>query len=339
MKSLVFISFVVFITCSTSCESQENSVDSKTVNYSSIGITGGTEDVQTATQFGLVLMGGSTDVDAAMQWMINKSGGGDFVILRASGSTGYNDYIYSLGKVNSVETLLLNSREKSNTLEVGKRIREAEALFIAGGDQSNYANFWADTEVAAALNYLINEKKVPVGGTSAGCALLGAIIFDAKQGSIISAEALANPYDPLVSLSQSFLQLPFLQNTIADQHYSQRERKGRHVAFMARMTKDFGIEKPQGIGVDERTAVCIDGSGMATVFGENSAYFLKAENGLPEVCERAKPLTWDRDNKAIRAFVFRGSVNGTPTFNLANWPTNPTEYWYVKDGKIGSAKN
>ncbi len=46
---------------------------------------------------GSVLMGGSTDVDEAFVWMNELSGGGDFVILRATGSDGYNDYIYEMG--------------------------------------------------------------------------------------------------------------------------------------------------------------------------------------------------------------------------------------------------
>ena len=35
---------------------------------------------------GLILMGGGSDVDSAYIWMIEKMGGGDFVILRTSGS-------------------------------------------------------------------------------------------------------------------------------------------------------------------------------------------------------------------------------------------------------------
>lgn len=143
----------------------------------SIGLVGDSTDVKTETEFGVVLMGGSTDVDEALQWMIRKSGGGDFVIIRASGSTGYNDYIKELGNANSVETLLIDSHEKSQRKTTGDQIRNAEALFIAGGDQSNYVKFWKDTEVSEAIRFLIDVKKVPIGGTSAGCAVLSDYIF------------------------------------------------------------------------------------------------------------------------------------------------------------------
>lgn len=140
----------------------------------SIGITGDTTDVQVPTVNAYVLGGGSTDVKEALLWMIERAKGGDVVIIRASGATGYNDFIYGLGGVNSVETLLINSRELALHPSTAARIRQAELLFIAGGDQGNYVKFWQDTPVEDAINYLIHVKKAPVGGTSAGCAVLGA---------------------------------------------------------------------------------------------------------------------------------------------------------------------
>lgn len=305
----------------------------------SIGLVGSPEDVSGKTEFGIVLAGGGKDQDVAMKWMINRAGGGDFIIIRASGSTGYNDYLFEMGGLNSVETLLIDSRDKAMRKEVGQRIREAEALFIAGGDQWNYVNFWKDSEVSTAVQYLIDVKKVPIGGTSAGCAVLSEIIFDARNDTVVSADALANPYASQVSISNSFIQLPFLTNTIADQHYSQRERLGRHVTFMARMAKDFNVSQPKGIAADERTAVCIDKDGNAIVIGEGTAFFLMSNKGLPEVCEKGQRLTWSNKTKALRAYIYKGSKNGTPAFNLNHWPKkNPTEYWFVTDGVLSRNK-
>ncbi|PGH38751.1 MAG: cyanophycinase, partial [Candidatus Nephrothrix sp. EaCA] len=90
--------------------------------------------------------------------MIERSGGGNVVIVRASGNYLYNRTIDSLGKVQSVETLLINSRELADHPETAEVIRKAEMLFIAGGDQSNYMNYWRGTQTAAAINYLLNEK-------------------------------------------------------------------------------------------------------------------------------------------------------------------------------------
>jgi cyanophycinase len=206
-------------------------------------LTGDAADVQRTTTGGSVLMGGGKDVDEAIRWMIQKSGGGDFVVIRASGSNGYNEYIYSqLGGVNSVETILINSRALANDAKVEQKIRKAEAIFIAGGDQANYVNYWKDTKVEDALNYLINSKKVPVGGTSAGCAILSEVYFSALNGTITSADALLVPYASAMTLGRGdFLKLPFLANTVTDMHFSERDRQGRLVAFMGRMMTDWGI--------------------------------------------------------------------------------------------------
>lgn len=332
---------LVFSLClffSTVTKAQQS--DSLSTSGASIGLVGSVEDITTITESGFVLAGGGKDVDAAMKWLIDRSGGGDFVIIRASGSIGYNDYLYELGKLNSVETLLINSREKAMEKETGKRIREAEALFIAGGDQWNYVNYWSNSEVSEAIKYLIEEKKVPIGGTSAGCAVLSEFIFDARNDTVVSGDALANPYTLPVSVSKSFIRLPFLENTIADQHYSQRDRLGRHVTFMARMSKDFNVSKPKGIAADERTAVCIDKSGNATVLGSGNAFFLINDGIKPEVCEAGKPLSWINKNKALRVYVFQATPEGTQAFNLQHWPKKkPTEYWSVNEGVLHRTKN
>lgn len=300
----------------------------------SIGREGNANDTLTKTQPGFVLAGGGKDVDAAMKWLLDRSGGGDVVIIRASGSTGYNDYLYELGKVNSVETLLIDSREKAILPETAEKIRNAEALFIAGGDQWNYVKYWKDTEVSKAISYLIDVKKVPMGGTSAGCAVLSEFIFDAQFDTVVSADALANPYTQAVSISKSFITIPFLRNTIADQHYSQRNRQGRHVTFMARMMQDFKIKNPKGIAADERTAVCIDEKGNAILFGSGKAFFLSAKKS-PELCINGKPLTWNHKGKALSVWSYQATEQGTPAFNLNQWPTQKADaYWSIKAGEL-----
>ncbi len=305
-------------------------------------LTGDAADVQRTTTGGSVLMGGSTDVDNAIRWMIQKSGGGDFVVIRASGSNGYNDYIYSqLGGVNSVETILINSRTLANDAIVEQKIRNAEAVFIAGGDQANYVNYWKDTKVEDALTFLINSKKVPVGGTSAGCAILSEVYFSALNGTITSAEALLNPYASAMTLGRGdFLNPPFLANTVTDMHFSQRDRQGRLVAFMGRMMTDWGIFA-RGIGVDERTAVCVESDGIARVMGTGTAYFCRATattNG-PERCIMGQSLHWLRSQQAVQVQTVQGTATGTGTFSLSTWTSgsgSTQQYWFANNGVFGT---
>ncbi|MGB0525047.1 MAG: cyanophycinase [Flammeovirgaceae bacterium] len=307
------------------------------ISSASIGIVGSSADVNTSTSAGTVLMGGGPDIDEAIQWMINRSGGGDFVVLRASGSDAYNSYIYGLGNVNSVETLLINSRSLANNTDVENTIRNAEAVFIAGGDQYDYVSYWKGTRVENALNYLINTKRVPVGGTSAGCAIQGEAYFDAANGTVTSSEVLRNPYNQYVSLQRSnFLDVPFLENTITDTHYDNPDRRGRQLGFMARMVEDWGWFA-KGIGVDEATAVCIASNGTASVYGDGYAFFLQEYGGTPEECVPGRRLDWYRNRRAVKVYKVRGTNNGNNSFNLANWNSGSGgswQYYYADRGRL-----
>lgn len=305
----------------------------------SIGIIGDTSDVQTTTKGGLVIMGGSTDVDAAFKWMIERSGGGDVVIIRASGTDAYNPYVNKLGKVNSVETLKIDSRKLAENDAVARIIRNAEMLFIAGGDQSDYTGYWKGTKVMDAINYLLTKKKVPVGGTSAGAAILGNYYFSGERSSVTSTTALANPYSRDITLyKDDFLQVPFMKNVITDQHFSQREREGRTTVFLGRIMNDWD-KTPYGIAVDEKTAVCVDENGMAVVVGDNKAFFLKTfSDKTPETLETNKSVTWNHDGKAIWVSSISGMSTGNQfnliTFEPANTTGLSTSWWSVIAGKM-----
>jgi cyanophycinase len=275
-------------------------------------LSGNGEDVKTETSGGSALVGGGTDVEAAFQWMIKKSGGGDFVVIRASGSDAYNPYIKKLGKLDSVETLIIKSRKAASEQFVIDKIRNAEALFIAGGDQGNYINFWKGTPMAEAIQSLV-EKKVPIGGTSAGLAVLGEFLFPALFDTITSKEALENPFSQRLVLDKHFLKLPNLQGIITDSHFVERDRMGRFVAFLARLKNDDWVKEAKGIAIDRETAVLVETDGTVTLAGKNAAYFLRVSN-KPEVCAPNRPLTY-RDISVYK-------ISGTATFNLANWRGN-----------------
>lgn len=301
-----------------------------TVRTASLGILGDTTDVKTVTKAGIVIMGGSTDVDAAFQWMIERSGGGNAVIIRASGTNAYNDYVNKLGKLNSVETLKIDSRALANDPKVAHIIRNAELLFIAGGDQADYVNYWKGTKVMEAINYLLLNKKVPVGGTSAGAAILGNYYFAAINGGVDSPEAMTNPYSQRIDLGrEDFLKAPSLENIITDQHFSQRNREGRIGVFLGRIMLDWS-KTPNAIAVDEKTAVCIDENKIATVLGANKAFFLKTmSTNKPEVLRAGNAITWNNNGKAIQVAAVSGTVQGNK-FDVNKFEPVGTTGWSHK---------
>jgi cyanophycinase len=272
---------------------------------------GNPADITTATTAGTVLMGGGTDVDAAFRWMCQRSGNGDFLVIRATGTDAYNPYIQQLcpGE-NSVSTLIIPNRTAASDAFVINTIQSAEALWIAGGDQSNYINYWQGTPVQQALDGLI-ALGVPIGGTSAGMNVLAQFVYSAlaSQG-VTSSEALADPFNRYITLARDFVNISVLQGVIDDPHFVTRDRMGRDLAFLCRVYTNAWSPSPRDITVDERTALLIDASGNGTVVGTSTVYFMQAP-GAPQVCQPGTPLTYQN------IAVYR--INASGSFNLGKW--------------------
>ena len=308
--------------------------------------TGATEDGAFEASGGVCLMGGASENDEGMTWFLERAGGGDVLVLRASGSDGYNDYLYSdLGvDVHRVTTVVCQSVSASSNAEVLALVEGAEAIWFAGGDQADYHQLWQNTPLNEAINEGIATRNVVVGGTSAGMAILGGLRFTAANGTVYSDEALADPYNTYMALDNTpFIDVPLLANTFTDTHFDNPDRRGRLMTFLARAYVDWNIAAT-AIACDEYTAVCIDENGTARVYGEapqyqDYAYFLSVNCDLmdatPEACDAGQPLTWSHGQDAVRACRFLGNVAGTPSYQLVGVPEpvmGTWQRWWAEDG-------
>ena len=263
-------------------------------------LVGDARDARPArTEAGLLLSGGGGDVDDAFRWFIAKAGGGDIVVLRASGADGYHDYLHRrIGGVDSVETIVFRDRAASADPEVLAVIALADGLFLAGGDQSRYVEYWAGTPVAAAINRHLRDGK-PLGGTSAGLAVLGQFAFSARErGDLTSDIALRDPFDRRITLEEDFLELEPLRGVITDSHFMPRRRLGRSLAFLARL-QERRPARLLGLGIDEKTALCLEPDGTGRVFtaAPGGAAWLLVPQRAAELAP-GRPLTF-RDVQVV----------------------------------------
>ncbi|QDU71509.1 Cyanophycinase [Mucisphaera calidilacus] len=234
--------------------------------------TGNGADSTATPEPGLLLAGGGRDVDSAMRWFRDRVNGGDLVVLRASGSDGYNDYLYHQlpgVRPDSVQTLVIDRRSDAYNGAVLRILERAEGIFIAGGDQADYDAYWRGTPVEDVINEKV-AAGTPLGGTSAGLAILGSTAYVARSLSIYSSEALADPYHDYATLEHDFLDVPGLEDLVTDSHFSQRSREGRLAAFTARVLADTPADVARGIGVDEDAALTIDHRGEVTFHGPSN---------------------------------------------------------------------
>jgi cyanophycinase len=304
--------------------------------------------VSATSRPGFALMGGGDDLDEAFRWLCTRSGGGDFLVLRATGDDEYNSYIKGLCPLNSVSTLILPDHAAAMDPFVEQAIRHASGLFIAGGDQANYINHWMGTPVDNALNDAI-RRGVPIGGTSAGLAVLGEWAYTAQgdkpeDADLDSKLALADPFGPRIRLAHEFLRIPILKGVITDSHFAIRDRMGRSLVFLARVNEPDGKPLPagepriRGIGVEERVAVLLEPDGKGTVIGHGSVYFIDSRDasglmlgGKFGVMASHKPLTFGPFD------VQR--VGPGHSFDFKTWQGEATRYTLsVEAGKITSTQ-
>lgn len=298
----------------------------------------------------LDLGGGGYDVDAAFQEMVDKIRGCtgsacttkvDVVILRSSGSNGYDVYL-GLNGVDSIQTFVITSTTGANHPDVEAAIKAAEVIFFAGGTQCDYVKYFKGTKVETATEFAY-ARGAGVGGTSAGMAIMGSHVFDgcaAGTKTVVSSDMLANPYGTKIpaSFTTNFFAFSGMTPVMTDQHFEQRDRMGRLLVFLARQIQDqtlpVGATGIWGVAANEDTSVVVDKLGLATVRSNDGttgvdpippvsadpvAYFILAD--LPRgsfTCQAGTPLSYN-------GFKVWRRLPGQ-TFNMANKPTTSPDY-------------
>ena len=320
-----------------------------------------------------VLMGGGPDVDKAYRWMMKQAGieagtGGRLLVIRATGDGAYNPYMYysnaasstdsadivdgwvggaALG-LSSVETLVIPSIAAANDPKVNAIVARANVIWIASGDQSDYVKFWKGQKLEATLKDLMT-KNVPIGGTSAGLAVLGQFDFAAINGTVTSEQAINNPYNKYMTFGQNplsqtggFIAPAGLSNTITDSHVDTRDRMGRLITFVSRMVvpdanSDAQLGCPggilrkslaRGIGLSVESALLVnqedDGNfngrrvtNTPAPTGEAAVYFVSVTQ-RPTVCAPGEVLEVPSSSVQIRKLA-----DSTTTIDFSDWSAIP----------------
>jgi cyanophycinase len=306
---------------------------------------------------GILLVGGAegkrSGEDAATQWFLKRADRGNYLVLRSGGIGKQADWVcdYYRDLIGSSAELSIDSREAANDPEVIQYIRDADALFIAGGDQNEYEDYWEGTGVEEAINFLINEKKVPIAGTSAGMAILGDYYYAPSHRGLLSSEILNDPFHHNTKdiYRSDFIKIPILKNVITDTHLDRTNRShsetryGRIFGLLARVVHDSNQLSVFAIGLEEGAFVAIDEKGIAKVFGNGSgkgedAYFLKTNGVAPEQIKHNLPLIWNNNGKAVKVYRIAGTPEGSGQFDLNNWSNasgGTWEHWFTTGGDSG----
>jgi len=136
-------------------------------------------------------------------------------------------------------------------------LRGATGVFLAGGDQVRLMRALRGTPLLAELRRR-HADGVVVGGTSAGAAVMGALMITGDDAGASGAPWSTIRAGRVVVVDG----LSLLAGAVVDQHFTARRRHNRLLSVV--------LEHPTlvGVGIDEETAVVVGADGRLGVVGD-----------------------------------------------------------------------
>ena len=222
----------------------------------------------------------------------------------------YTQAFRNLGVANP-RILRATSRQDIVQADVEKLVDGVTGIFMTGGDQMRLVSLLGGTKLAEALRKKVRETNVVMAGTSAGAAAM-------STSMIVRGEPSSHPHKNAVKLSPG---LGFLKNIIIDQHFSERGRISRLITAVSYNPYNLGI------GIDENTAIILDGHGVLEVFGQGSTTIVDgSEITFNEIAEVA-----DNEAFSICGVQFHVLREGLVYNYLDRNPIQPSNEFLLPD--------
>jgi cyanophycinase len=199
-----------------------------------------------------------------------------------------------------VEVLHTRDRTVANSSSFSDVLRQANAVWLSGGDQKKLAEAYVGTDVERILIEKIQSGGV-VGGTSAGAAIASRVMIAGGRE------------EPQIERG-----LDLLPHSILDQHFSQRNRQARLRLAVAQHPHCVGL------GIDESTAVIVHQRSLR-VIGDGAAHLVFSPTKFQPAAEHElKPdtrwLDWTtivRTQRERHLAPFPAQVDNSSTTEVA----------------------
>lgn len=225
------------------------------------------------------------------KWVVEKSKGGPVIVLGANPKVPVDAEVEKLLQQAGAKSVrgLVVTPELADKQEIFDAITACSAVWIRSGDQTRYVVGWRGTRTERAIRQVFDKGGV-VGGSGAGCSVLGEVLYDGQGGSFLPREAMAVGPSDEVSLAADFLKLT--PGVIFDPSFTDRARLPRLAMMLAVAgDKKLGAANLLGVGLDSRTALCIDPDLTAVVIGDGSVSMLaRTEQTQSKLVAGAPPL-------------------------------------------------
>lgn len=207
--------------------------------------------------------------------------------------------------------LRATSRQDIVQADYEKLLDGVTGVFMTGGDQMRLVSLLGGTKFAEKLRKMVRNTNIVLAGTSAGAAGM-------STSMIVRGEPSSHPHKNAVRLSPG---LGFLKNIIIDQHFSERGRISRLITAVSYNPYNLGI------GIDENTAIILNGKGILEVFGQGSTTIVDGSQiSFNEIAE-----VGDNEAFSICGVQFHVLRDGLVYNYLERHPIQPTTEFLLPD--------
>lgn len=212
----------------------------------------------------LIIIGGHEDKEGRakiLQKVADRVGKGKLVVATVGSQEPeemwkeYEKVFHELG-VKRVEHLHVEAREEALEEDRSKVLDGATVVFFTGGDQLRITSQLGDTPVYQKLHDIYHAGGT-IAGTSAGASVMsGTMLVGGNQNG-------SHKLEDIIQMAPGF---GLIHDVVIDQHFAERGRISRLIAAVSQNPAHLGI------GIDENTAVLVEGEDDFRVIGQGAVY-------------------------------------------------------------------
>jgi len=208
----------------------------------------------------------------------------------------------------------------ANNPRIVDSVKNADIVFIKGGDQGEYYDLWKGTLLATHI-LAVAQAGGAIGGTSAGAMSMSQYCFCGSQ-DLVSLDVLEDAesiYLTDVSDGGSGIHTDYLglvPNAVVDTHFTTRARLGRLLGILGKAVQDNNQPGILAIGIEERTGLWIQGN-TAQVIGIGSVDFIHQTPATTLARAAGQPLYYTdlRDDRLTEGWRYDLAAQQVDTVN------------------------
>jgi cyanophycinase len=186
-----------------------------------------------------------------------------------------NDYRKAFAELGlkDIDVLDIRTREEARDPENVKKVMKCSVVFFTGGDQLRITSQVGDSPIFTCLHDIFSNGGTIVGTSAGAAAMSGTMLISGRGDETVQISA--------IGMAPGLRLLP---DVVVDTHFAERGRIGRLVGAVAQNPANLGI------GIDEDTAIIVNGEEDFTVIGSGGVYVVDGTGISYSSLSEAKPV-------------------------------------------------